>query len=318
MKKLENFKWQVRWISDLASLKSCLDYLGIDVSDGWLYGASGHAFAINIHDELCPSGPTAWRKEQIYKFAQNVGCNIKLLYAFSDSPDFAECQKKAWEEVKKAIDDGLPCYGWEFDIPEYYIIDGYDGENYLYSGYGQQQGTKRWNELGTSQIGVLENHIVSPAQPADDKETIRQALQFAIEQTKSPQKYTFDNVYKCGLNGYDQWLKTLDTGRVSAGGLAFNIQCWGECRQNALPFLKEAKERISTNGSISFDEAIQNIETVAQEFGGLQKQFAFSPEDFEKPLTDEKLLNEASGALQKTRQAEAAALAEFEKIVAAL
>ena len=318
MKKLENVSWQGRWISDLACLKSCLKYLGVDVNDGWLYGASGHAFALNIHGELCPSGPTAWRKERIYELAQNAGCHIHVMSAFKDAPDFADRQRDAWEQVTKAIDEGLPCYGWELDIPEYYLINGYDGENYLYSGCTQEQGSKPWKELGDSGIGVLENHIVSPAEPADDKKTVRDALKFAIEHTKEPAKYSFNNLYKCGLNGYDLWIKALESGRVDAGGMAFNVQAWGECRQNAFAFLKEAEHRIDSNGRALFDGAIGCFETVAQEFGRLQRLFEFRPGDFERVIADKQLLNEASQSLQKAREAEAGALAEFESITASL
>ena len=47
-KKLENLKWQPRWISYLGCIEGCLDYLELDVSDAWLYGITGHAFAINL------------------------------------------------------------------------------------------------------------------------------------------------------------------------------------------------------------------------------------------------------------------------------
>jgi len=269
MKKLENLRWQGRWVSDLACLRSCLDYLGINVSDGWLYGASGHTFALNIHKELCPSGPTAWKKERIYELAQNVGCKIRTLSAFKDTPDFADSQKAAWEQVKNAIDEGLPCYGWELDIPEYYLINGYDGDNYLYSGCTQEQGTKHWKELAQTGIGMLEIHIVSPAESANDKQAVRQGLEFAIDHNKEPAKYTINNLYKCGLDGYDQWIKALDNDRINAGGMEYNVQVWAECRQNASAFLKEAKERIDSNGGALFDEVIGSFEVVARQLGRL-------------------------------------------------
>jgi hypothetical protein len=318
MKKLENLKWQGRWVSDLACLKSCLDYLGINVSDGWLYGVSGNAFALNIHQELCPSGPTAWKKERVYELAENLGCKIRTLRAFKGQKDFPERQKAAWEEVKKAIDEGLPCYGWELDIPEYYVINGYDGEDYLYSGCTQEQGSKPWKELGDSGIGMLEIHIVSPAESADDEQAVRQGLEFAIEHTKEPGKYTINNLYKCGLDGYNQWIKALDNGRINAGGMEYNVQVWAECKQNASAFLKEAKERINSNGQTLFDEAIQCFEVVAQEFGRLQGLFVFNPNDYDKQITDKERLGQASQSLQKAREAEARALKEFEVIAAAL
>ena len=41
-------------------LRGVVDYCGLDISDATLYGSSGHAFVINIHAELCPSGPYCW------------------------------------------------------------------------------------------------------------------------------------------------------------------------------------------------------------------------------------------------------------------
>jgi hypothetical protein len=315
MKKLDKLKYEGRWVTDLACLKSCIDYLGTDVTDGWLYGVSGHAFALNIHEELCPSGPTAWNKERIYELAQNVGCKIQTLSAFKGEKNFTEKQQAIWELVKKAIDQELPCYGWELDIPEHYLIYGYDDTSYLYSGCSQENGSIPWNELGNSQIGVLQISIVSPAQAADDKQTIRQGLQFAMEHSKEPARYVLESFYKCGLDGYEQWIKALGKRPVSKGGMAFNTQVWAECRQNALAFLKEAKERVNSGNQTFFDKAIQYLDVVAQQFKHLTDLFEFKPDDFENVITDKELLNEAARSLHNARQAEAVALAEFEHIV---
>lgn len=50
--KLENLKWKPRWVSHLGCIKGCVEYLDLDVSDAWLYGATGHAFVINLHEEV--------------------------------------------------------------------------------------------------------------------------------------------------------------------------------------------------------------------------------------------------------------------------
>lgn len=175
-----------------------------------------------------------------------------------------------------------------------------------------------WNEFGSSQIGVIQVNIVSPAETADDKETVRQVLQFAIEHSNEPVGYVLESLYKCGLDGYDQWTKALNKKRVSKGGIAFNTQVWAECRQNAFVFLKEAKERINSDNKTSFDEAIRCLDVVAKEFGQLKKLFEFNPNDFERAVTDKGCLKKATQSLQKAREAEAKALAEFECIVCVL
>ena len=48
MKSLERFRWKPRMVTHLGCLKGCLNYLGMEVSDAWLYGGTGHAFVINV------------------------------------------------------------------------------------------------------------------------------------------------------------------------------------------------------------------------------------------------------------------------------
>jgi hypothetical protein len=47
-KHLKNLRWNPRMVSHLGCIKGCLDYLGMDISDAWLFGGTGHAFIINI------------------------------------------------------------------------------------------------------------------------------------------------------------------------------------------------------------------------------------------------------------------------------
>ena len=47
-KKLENLRWRPMNVTHLGCIKGCLNYLGLDVTNAWLYGASGHAFIINM------------------------------------------------------------------------------------------------------------------------------------------------------------------------------------------------------------------------------------------------------------------------------
>ena len=50
MKQLEHLRWKLHWVTHLGCIKGCLNYLGIEVTDAWLYGGTGHAFVINICD----------------------------------------------------------------------------------------------------------------------------------------------------------------------------------------------------------------------------------------------------------------------------
>ena len=51
-KKIEELRWKPKWVTHMGCIKGCLDYLELKISDAWLYGATGHAFVINLHDEV--------------------------------------------------------------------------------------------------------------------------------------------------------------------------------------------------------------------------------------------------------------------------
>jgi AraC family transcriptional regulator len=47
-KELANLRWRGKMVSHLGCIKGCFAYLNLDISDGWLYGATGHAFLLNM------------------------------------------------------------------------------------------------------------------------------------------------------------------------------------------------------------------------------------------------------------------------------
>jgi hypothetical protein len=313
-KKLENLRWKPRWVSQLGCIKGCLDYLNLDVSDAWLFGATGHAFIINIHDVVCPSGPTAWNCEQLSKLGKNLGYNIEKVCAFKSKPDFTEKQKLAWEHARTAIDKGIPCYGWELDIPEFYVVYGYDEEGYYFSGPGcdSGKGPKSYKELGDTGIGVLEMYSVEPGQKSDEVKTVKDAFEFVLEHSKSPTKWIFPK-YKAGLAGFDNWIQALENGSADGFGMAYNSAVWCECRMFAVEFLKEAKERLDEKFNTLFDQAIPHYETVAQNLMKVAKSFSFPPKGDEVKNTD--LCKAAVTHLKDAKKGEESGLKALEEIL---
>jgi hypothetical protein len=313
-KRIENLKWKPMWTSHLGCVKGCLEYLGSDVSDAWLFGGTGHAFIINVHEVICPSGPTAWRTEMLFKLGRNLGYVIDGVWGFKSDGDFAEKQERAWENTKRAIDQDLPCYGWELDIPEYYVVHGYDDEGYHFSGprCDSGKGPKPWKELGDSQIGVLEMYCVNAGEPADDEKTVREALEFAVEHSKSPAKWIFPK-YKAGLAAYDNWMAALESGKAHALGAAYNAAVWSECRSFAVQFLKEAKERLATEVSPVVDKAIGHYTVVEENLKEVSKLFPFPPEGEE--VKDTGRCKEALKHLRNARDAEECGLGALREIL---
>lgn len=133
---LNRLKYRNFWVTRLGALKACMEFLGKTDSDAWLFGATGHAFILNVAPDGCSSGPTAWNCEMITNLAHNLGVSVNVVNGWRTEHDFALKQKIAWESTKRALDKGFPCYGWELGIPEFYTICGYNGQGYLYKGIG--------------------------------------------------------------------------------------------------------------------------------------------------------------------------------------
>ena len=107
MKKWDSLRWEPRWVSNLGCIKGCLDYLNRPVSHSWLYGATGHAFVLNICGDLCPSGPTDWDTSMFRKLGKNVGYVLEGVSGWRGKEDLAQLQEEAWEFTKNALDKAI-------------------------------------------------------------------------------------------------------------------------------------------------------------------------------------------------------------------
>jgi hypothetical protein len=313
-KELEDLRWKPRWVSHLGCVAGCLDYLGLDVSEAWLFGATGHAFIINVSDEkMCPSGPTAWNTKRFRELGKNVGYESRGLCASRNDSDFEAKRKLIWEDTKLAFDNGLPTYGWELDIPEYYVLYGYDDVGYFYSGPGADDGAgpKPWQELGDTDIGMLEMYSLMESKAADDRTTVPEALAFALAFAESPAEWVFPK-YKAGLAAFDNWIAALEGGTADGLGAAYNAQVWHECREFAVAFLKEAKERLGGSAG-PFDEAIASYEVVAENLKKVAELFPFFERE-EGHVKDKERCAQATTALRAAREAEEKGLAALAEI----
>jgi DNA-binding transcriptional ArsR family regulator len=317
MKKLENLKFVPHEVSHLGCLDGCLQYLGMDVSTPWLYGATGHAFVINIAaKDVCPSGPTAWRTRMLFDLAPNIGYKIDGFWSQKEAQDFDKKKKETWDFVRREIDANHPCYGWQIgDIADFYIIYGYDDIGYYYKGYHQEEGAgpKPWNEIGEM---FLEVNSVKRVEPSDEITTMKQALEKILEHSKG--KYIASPTYKAGIEGFDVWINALESGSAAMFGNAYNAVVWAECRKYGIDFLQEAEERLKGRAKSLFEEAKGHYEIVAQKLARVSELYPFSPELKMDPIKTDAKSREAVETLKVARDAEAAGLKALEKILNAL
>ena len=318
MKELGNLQWDPSWVSQLGCIKGCLDYLGVDISKGWLYGGTGHAFVINMHDEVCLSGPTAWKPVMLFELAANLGYAVQGVFGSKHAGDLAEVQERAWAFAREAIDQDLPCCGWELEIPEYYVVRGYDDAGYYFSGPGcdEGKGPKPWGELGDTGIGMVEMYSVSPSDAAASSVVIREALVAALQHARNPEAWILPG-YKSGLAGYDVWIRAVKSGTAGRMGMWYNAAVWQECRRYGVEFLEEATQRLDDGLRPLLDEGLVHYRAVARQLKTVTELYPpYQAGEGQIEVNDTS--REAIEALKKARAAEAAGREVCERLGAEL
>ena len=320
--EVKGVRWEPRWISEMGCLRPSLKQLGREVSWPWLYGGTGYAFLLSIHNELCPSG---WHVSElpVGQLGANLGLQITSFtkggHEFPADADMPRRQKEVWEATCRAIESGQPCYGYNLEIGDYYVVYGYDDVGYYYSGpmCDAGKGPLPWNDYGPSGdvTGLLCMGAVSLTSPAEDVKTVRDALASAVAHARTASKP--DDVYRVGLAGYDQWVRALKSGKAEPWGAAYNAACYLECREAAVGFLVESKQRLGDEHAVLFDEAIRHYQAVVT---SLEEVAAAFPTKGTSPkhLKDESRVGKAVEALEAARSAESRGVRVLEQLVAAL
>lgn len=306
MKKLPNLVWTPAWTSLVGCIHGALKYLKIAPEISWLFGATGHAFMINMsRDGSCPSGPTAWNTSQFFKLGRHIGYRVEGVFGDKRQPAYKEKQIKAWEMTKTALDQNIPVIGWELAIPEWYVIEGYDDSGYFYNGPGEELGPspKPWRKLGKTDIGLLEMYSINPAQPSQDRIAIKESLAYAVDFDQGSSAWMLPD-YVAGQDAYKVWIDAVSSGKAMLMGHAYNAAVWGECRQHATAFLREAKSRVPGIAEKAFDSAIRSYTEVAQQLKDISELYPFFENNRDEPLGINPKSKKAAEHLEAAKNAE--------------
>jgi hypothetical protein len=268
--KLDGLRIHQRRVERLGCIKGCLDYLGREISLPWLYGCTGHAFIISLDPGVDVSSPDSWDHQPQYDLGTNLGYTIDGFSAFK--PDvgdaFPDKQREAWEFVRANIDRGVPCFGFELEAyyGGYWVIYGYDdgiGEEpagYYYSGW-KEGGPLPWQKLGELFIPVLEVRSVQLTGPAPEGVAVKAGLEYALKHAQNPAEW-IDEQAKAGPAAWVYWVQALKTGEAKRDHHTYNAQLWLECRQAAVEFFAEAKQRLAGRCDDAFDRAAEQYSTI--------------------------------------------------------
>jgi len=263
MKKLDSLHQPPFNTCLVGAVKGALDYFDCNVSPAAAFGGSGHAFLVNIHEQLCPSGPYCWKYEEFYPLVRNLGLDmIELGFCHNGS---TPAERMAMEQkVRECLDQGQPCAVGNMDNQ---LIYGYDDNKFLMAQPWDaccettppSLTFETWKEVGEELHAVFWTFRKTPAK--DESSTIRGSLRYALDLFQNPEKHSFEH-FTTGLAAYDNWAKAVEAGYGASHGSWWNAMVWSECRAMAGAWFEELAAKHG------------NISSQAHKLGGTYKEIA--------------------------------------------
>jgi DNA-binding HxlR family transcriptional regulator len=319
--------YQPCWLSYNGAMAGSLQSLGVNCDIVDVGGYSGYAFIINVSRGMtCPSGPTAlpigtWK--QIHRGTEKLGWTIEH-YEYPDSypkkeghptPEEIEVAERLFVKIKQEIEQrDRPVVLWGLVVPEYGIVNGYEGDSYIVSTFRsllkQPETPILFHDLKAP--GCIDAFFFRDQVKADaktiGKEAIENAVKFAI--AKVP---ILDN-YVAGPAALEEWASVLERGpeeKQNYHGNSYVGVCVAEGRAISAEFLKRLAEKHKGRQAKHLLNASESYENGAK----LMEEFTrIFPVKFggEMKIEDRK---RGAGILRKTKLFEEEATRHMEKAV---
>lgn len=224
----------------MGCLKGASDHFGGGLSAPMLYGLTGHAFLINISENLCPSSPYVWKKDRFMELLPGLGIRKSAEYQAVRRTPAADLLA-AEEKLKTHLERGEILM---LDYLEHQLVMGCDDKGFVM--------IKPWSmspaEVASLTFGTwsecLEKEgwagftVLSRAERKTDiRAAARDALQYALELLTTDRHQ--EKGYRTGFGAYDNWAACLSKGMDQSQGNWWNSMVWAECRSFASRFFKE-------------------------------------------------------------------------------
>ncbi len=250
-------------------IRGVADYFELPLSTPALFGRTGHAFLINIHANVCPSGPYVWDIEPFIALLENSGIRMEN-HGFFGPNNSLEERRELEETLRQKLDGGLPCSLLNLDNQ---LITGYDEDGFhcvqpWECDFPPPRLTNgSWREMG----GEIHASFFSYSQVErlDTAFSIQRSLLYALDLTDNPESHTLPG-YTCGTGAYDVWIQAVKDGLGSTHGNWWNATVWAECRKMAAEYFREiaggypACSEMALELALSFDGISRNLESVSK------------------------------------------------------
>lgn len=240
------------WISFNGAVGGALRALGVDCDLVDVSGRTGYAFLLNVpKGRMCPSAPTAV-EDSVYREMVNgageLGAEGRLWtepggYLGNEDPSDSDRERarRLFDRVRHEIDTlGRPVVLWGLPIPEFGIVNGYEGSRYVASTYRSMDAPEKEELVEAEALqapGCLMTVSFAPAPDSGGRWLTR-----AVEMASG--KVEVCEGYLAGPKAAQEWSVCLSKADDSEYiGNSYTAACWSEGRSNAGVFLRRMARR---------------------------------------------------------------------------
>ena len=232
----------------LGVVKGAMSHLGVACTGAEAFFLSGHAFVINIHDELCPSGPYVWNWDGFFALLPNAGIRMTHLASLMPGAGVSE-RAQAEAKVREAMAEGAVCSLVNLD---HQLILGHDEQGFLLAqpwspNVDSTPARLTYGTWAECETGPPVTFFRLDACDVPSEQPLEDALAYAIDLWEHPERHT-NEPYAVSDGAYEKWLAALDGGPSDEHGNWWNAVVWAECRQHAA-------EQFAAIAQTSTDEA---------------------------------------------------------------
>lgn len=259
-------------------IKGASDLLELRFSGPDCFALSGHAFLINIHKDLCPSGPYCLDFSPIFSLLSKAGLFVTPLGFFHKGSSVEE-RRELESKLKAHLDQGLPCCLMNM---EWQLILGTDETGFITSqpwdcgDFPPAHLTfECWDEMGEDLHASF--FLMERVDPDLRDDHLRDLLRFILEFHEEPSAFESFPDYAIGSDAWLQWRRALPA-NLSSHGCWWNGTVWSECRHMAGTWLKELgdcrQEPTATDAAKHYELVSGHLKTLADKEAPLGEKLA--------------------------------------------
>ncbi len=214
----------------LGAVCGAMRQYGMDHTPEEVFVLSGHAFAINLRRDLCPSSPYVWSTECCLALLANLGLEVRELGMLPPNAG-ADDKRRLEAQLRTELERGVLCSLLNLD---HQLVVGCDEAGFdLARPWGPEapstparltSGT--WAECQSGPpVGFFR---LAPCEPRSAS-PLADAVDFAVDAWRQPKAFT-ETPYGFGPDAYDHWLAAFKGDAIDEHGNWWNASVWSECR----------------------------------------------------------------------------------------